>query len=100
MSREQDWASLTASRLARVRRGCSRMRSRGELRESWLLPENFFTSTRWSQDGLSCWETPVMCREGVTWCPLYKAGSSTWTRNMLVLEGVDMANRCWREWAV
>ena len=46
MSREQDWASLTASRLARVRRECSRMRSRGELRESWLLPENFLTSTR------------------------------------------------------
>ena len=34
-----------------------------------------------------------MCREEVTWCPLYKAGSSTWIRNMLVFEGVEMANR-------
>merc|ERR1719204_1385913 len=65
------------SRLKRIAKECQRMKEAGELRGSWLLPENFITSTR----------------HQLTWCPLYKAGSTTWMKMMLLLEGVDTAKR-------
>ena len=44
--RKDRFGSLMSSRLERIRNECKRMREIGDLRDSWLLPENFITSTR------------------------------------------------------
>ena len=39
-------------------------------------------------------QTPMpFPRQGLSWCPLYKAGSTTWMANMVLLEGLQAANR-------
>jgi len=65
--------SLMSARLKRIRNECARMKEMGELRDSWLLPENFITSTK----------------HQLSWCPLYKAGSTSWMKMMLLLEGIN-----------
>ena len=33
------------------------------------------------------------CRHQLSWCPLYKAGSTSWMKTMLLLEGIDTGSR-------
>ena len=43
---EDRFGSLMRSRLSRIANECKKMRAMGDLRDSWLLPENFITSTK------------------------------------------------------
>ena len=45
---EDRFGILMRSRLSRIANECKKMRAMGDLRDSWLLPENFITSTKWA----------------------------------------------------
>ena len=47
----------------------------------------------WSNgEGRHCRD--VLGRFNLTWCPVYKAGSSNWMRNFAELSGLNVTSRC------
>ena len=86
-------SALIRERRQVVQEQCSKLELEGKLRSSYIAPENFLTVKRC--DSLYCISTGpyTLSRHKLTWCPLYKAGSSNWMRNFVLLAGLDSGSK-------
>ena len=53
---------------------CKQLEKSGKLRSSYIEPVNFVTVRKYN----------------LTWCPIYKAGSSNWMKNFSILGGLNV----------
>ena len=108
-------SSLSNTREKILVNECQRLREQGKLREPFLIEQNFLTLKRFfnilwgkpfdiqwimkflltSPSFLSTVHFPF-ARHNLTWCPVYKAGSSNWMRNFALLGDMDITkNQSW-----
>lgn len=88
-----DFSAIMRQRREVVKKECEKLQLAGKQRSSYIVPENFLTVPRLVGQLSNMKDDNInLTRYNLTWCPLYKAGSSNWMRNFVVLAELDTGN--------